>query len=80
MREEREEKGLREVRDEERKAQEARERQEKDIQVQEEHCGEERRWTQKECAGEKDEEECRNSTNEDNDVSNRHMTWWRRSW
>ena len=41
-----------------------------------EHGELERVWTQKECFG---EEESRNSTFEDNDVSNRHMTWWKRS-
>ena len=54
--------------------QEARERQEKEVKVQGEHGEEERGWTQKECVGEKEEDESRKSAYEDNDVSNRHMT------
>ena len=78
-REEREVKRLREEREEERRAQEGRERQEQEVKVQGEHGEEERGWTQKECVGEK-EKERRKSTYEDNDVSNRHMARWKRSW
>ena len=48
--------------------------------VGEEYEEKERRWTQKECVGEKEEEERRNSMYEDNGVSSRHTTWWKRSW
>ena len=65
----------REEREERRRAQEARKRQKKNVKGEEE-----RGWTRKECVGgkeEEEEEESRKSTYEDNDVSNRHMTWWR---
>ena len=62
---------------EEKRAQEARERQE--VKVQGEHWEEERGRTQKEDAGEKKEEENRHSMYEDSDVSNRHTAWWKRS-
>ena len=42
--------------------------QEKEVKVEVEH------------EEEKEEEESRNSTYEDNDVSDIHMTWWRRAW
>ena len=38
------------------------------------------RKTQEECFREKREKENRNSMQEDTDVPNRHMTWWRRAW
>ena len=41
---------------------------------------EERMRTQEENVGEKREEESRSSTDGDNDVSNRHMTWLRTAW
>ena len=47
--------------------------QEKEVKVEVEHGEQVRRWTQKACVGEKEEEESRNSTYEDNDVSNIHM-------
>ena len=62
----------REEREERRRAQEARKRQKKNVKG----------WTQEECVGgkkEEEEEESRKSTYEDNDVSNRHMTWWKRA-
>ena len=39
-----------------------------------------RNRTQEECVEEKREEESSNQICEDSDVSNRHMTWWRKAW
>ena len=44
---------------------------------QEEHEGKEVLTTQEECVVEKKET---NSMQEEHDVSNRHMTWWKNSW
>ena len=65
------------------KAQEEREREvstheeRKRAEAQEGHEGKEVLTTQKECVEEKKET---NSMQEEHDVSNRHMTWWRNAW
>ena len=69
----REEKRAQEVQ-EERKGQEERE---KEARAQEGHEGKEEMTTQEECIEEKKETY---SMQEDNDVSNRHMLWWKNSW
>ena len=64
-----------------RKAQEEREKgvsaQEEQVEAQEGHEGEEAMTTQETCVEEQKET---NSMHEENDVSNRHMTWWRGTW
>ena len=61
---------------EERKAQEER-REERKVEAQEGHDGEGEMTTQENCVESK---KGMNSMNEENDVSNRHMTWWRNAW
>ena len=51
--------------------------QEEQIEAQEGHEGEEAMTTQEKCAEEQKET---NSMHEENDVSNRHMAWWRAWW
>ena len=90
-----EEKRVQAAREEERRAQEAREeqeraqkaleegraqgerREEREVEAQERHDGEEEMTTQEKCVEAKKEA---NSMHEENDVSNRHMTWWRDAW
>ena len=67
---------------EQRRAQEApeqrtREEREGKVQAQERHEGKEEMTTQGECVEDKRET---NSMQEEHDVSNRHMTWWRNAW
>ena len=50
-------------------------REEREVEAQEGHDGEEEMATQEKCVEAKKEV---NSMHEENDVSNRHMTWWRR--
>ena len=63
------------------RAQEEREKevsaQEELVEAQEGHEGEEAMTTQDKCVEEQKET---NSMHEENHVSNRHMTWWQRSW
>ena len=88
---EEEEKRAQEAREQERNAQEAREEQKrgKDAQeerkaqeerrrakAQEEHEGKEEMTTQEECVEGKKE----TNSMQENDVSNRHMTWWKNTW
>ena len=61
---------------EEGKAQEER-REERKVEAQEGHDGEEVMTTQENFVETK---KGMNSMNEENDVSNRHMTWWRNAW
>ena len=58
------------------KAQEER-RKEREVEAQEGHDGEKEMTTQEKCVDAKKEV---NSMHEENDVSNRHMTWWRDAW
>ena len=58
------------------KAQEER-RGEREVKAQEGHDGEEEMATQEKSVEAKKE---MNSMHEENDVSNRHMTWWRDAW
>ena len=58
------------------KAQEER-RKEREVEAQEGHDGEKEMTTQEKCVEAKKEV---NSMHEENDVSNRHMTWWRDAW
>ena len=58
------------------KAQEER-RKEREVEAQEGHDGEEEIATQEKCVEAKKEA---NSMHEENDVSNRHMTWWKNAW
>ena len=60
---------------EERKAQEERE-EEREVEAQEGHEEAKEVTTQEKCVEAKKE----NSMHEENDVSNRHMTWWRNAW
>ena len=53
------------------------EAQEREVDAQEGHGIEEETTTQEECVEDKKEG---NSVHEGNDVSNRHMTWWRDAW
>ena len=53
------------------------ERREREVVAQEGHDGEEEMATQEKCVEAKKEA---NSMHEENDVSNRHMTWWRDAW
>ena len=65
------------------KAHEERGEQESEVEAQEEReqeSEEVRSRTQEECVEEKREGESRNQICEDSDVSNRHMTWWRKAW
>ena len=52
-------------------------REEREVVAQELHDGEEEMATQEKCVEAKKEA---NSTHEENDVSSRHMTWWRAAW
>ena len=52
-------------------------REEREVEAQEGHDGEEEMATQEKCVEAKKET---NSMNEENDASNRHMTWWRDAW
>ena len=52
-------------------------REEREVEAQERHEGEEEMTTQEKCVEAKKEA---NSMHEENDVSNRHMTWWRNAW
>ena len=47
------------------------------VEAQEGHEGEEEMTTQEECVEAQKEA---NSTHEENDLPNRHMTWWRKAW
>ena len=58
------------------RAQEER-RGEREVEAQEGHDGEEEMATQEKCVEANKET---NSMHEENDVSNRHMTWWRDAW
>ena len=60
-------------REKERKAQE--ERREREVEAQEGHDGEQEMVTQEKCVGAKE-----GSAMQENDVLNRHMTWWRDVW
>ena len=61
--------------------QEERREQESEVETQGGRESEEvRNRTQEECVEEKREGESRNQICEDSDVSNRHMTWWRKAW
>ena len=79
-----EERRAQEAREEERRAQEAREErkaqeereEEREVEAQEGHEEVKEVTTQEKCVEAKKE----NSTHEENDVSNRHMTWWRNAW
>ena len=83
-REAREEKRVQEAREEEAKAQEEQAREERkaqgereEIEAQEGHEEAEEMTTQGECVEDKKKT---NSVQEEHDVSNRHMTWWRNAW
>ena len=78
-REKRKEKSLREEREQERRAQAMRERQEKEVMVQEEPA-KKREECRKRIASEQRKQKLANPMFGDNDVSNRHMTWCKRSW
>ena len=66
------------------KVHEERREQESEVEAQgggrEQESEEVRNRTQEECVEEKREGENRNQICEDSDVSNRHMTWWRKAW
>ena len=64
-------------------AQKERREQESEVEAQggrEQESEEVRNRTQEECVEEKREGENRNQFCENSDVSNRHMTWWRKAW
>ena len=52
-------------------------REEREVEAQEGHDGEEEMATQEKCVEAKKEA---NSMHEEDNVSNRHMTWWRDAW
>ena len=52
-------------------------REEREVEAQEGHDGEEEMTTLENCVEDKKET---NSLREEHDVSNRHMTWWRGVW
>ena len=64
-------------------AQEERREQESEVEAQggrKQESEDVRNRTQEECVEEKREGENRNHFCEDSDVSNRHVTWWRKAW
>ena len=64
-------------------AQEERREQESEVEAQgkrEQESEEVRNRMHEECVEEKRERESRNQLCEDSDVSNRHMTWWKKAW
>ena len=63
-----------EAREDEIRGQEKRREEEREVEAQEGHEGKEEMTTQGECVVEKKET---NSVQEEHDVSNRHMTWWK---
>ena len=66
-----------EEREKEAKAQEERREEERTVQAKQGHEGKAEMTTPGECVEEKKE---RKSMQEESDVSNRHMTWWKNAW